>query len=85
MEDPMNTTDFIDRRVSRFFNEYNDEIEMEIIKYQDHYKVVVTICQEEAPYKDFIGIGTDRRGGRRAARKALKDLYLKAYCEETNH
>jgi len=80
----MNTTDYIDRRVSRFFNEYNDEIEMEIIKYQDHYKVVVTICQEEAPYNDFIGIGTDSLSGRRAARKALKNIYLKAYCEETN-
>jgi hypothetical protein len=45
MEDPMNTTNYIDQRVSRFFNEYNDEIEMEIIKYQDQYKVVVTICQ----------------------------------------
>lgn len=77
----MYTTEYIDRRISRFFNEYNDEIEMEIIKYQDHYKVVVTICQEEPPYKDFIGIGTDRRGVRSAARKALKDIYLKAYCE----
>lgn len=80
----MNTTEYIDRRVSRFLNEYNDEIEMEIIKYQDHYKVVVTICQEEAPYNDFIGIGTDRLSGRRAARKALKDIYLKAYCVVTN-
>jgi hypothetical protein len=30
----MNTTDYIDRRVSRFFYEYNDESEMEIIKYK---------------------------------------------------
>ncbi|MEH7885116.1 hypothetical protein V7654_12445 [Bacillus sp. JJ1609] len=57
----MNTTEYMERRVPRFFNEYNDEIEMEIIKYQDHFKVVVTICQEEPPYKDFIGIGTDCR------------------------
>lgn len=81
----MNTTDYIDRRVSRFFNEFNDEIEMEVIKYQNHHKVVVTICQEEAPYKDFIGIGADRWSGRRAARKALKDIYSKAYCEEKNY
>ena len=80
----MNTTDYINRRVSRFFNVYNDEIEMEIIKFQDQYKVVVTFCQEEAPYNDFIGIGFDWRSGRRAARKALKDIYSKAYCEETN-
>lgn len=85
MEDPMNTTDYINRRVSRFLNEYNDEIEMEIIKYQNHYKVVVTICQDEAPYKDFIGIGLDPRSGRRAARKALKDIYFKAYCEKTSY
>jgi hypothetical protein len=85
MEDSMNTTDYMNRRVSRFFNEYNDEIEMEIIKYQDHYKVVVTICQEEPPFKDFIGIGTDRRSGRSAARKALRDIYSKAYCEEPNY
>jgi hypothetical protein len=78
----MQTLDFIDRKVSRFINEYNDEIEMEIIKYQEHYKVVMTICQEEPPFKDFIGIGMDRRSGRRAARKALKGLYLEAYSEE---
>jgi hypothetical protein len=78
----MQTLDFIDRKVSRFINEYNDEIEMEFIKYQDHYKVVVTICQEEPPFKDSIGIGMDRRSGRRAARKALKGLYLEAYSEK---
>ena len=44
MENPyMNTLEYIDRSVSLLINEYNDEIEMEIIKYQDHYKVVVTI------------------------------------------
>jgi hypothetical protein len=75
----MNTLKYIDRSVSRLINEYNDEIEMEIIKYQDQYKVVVTICQEEPPNKDFIGVGTDRRSARRAARKALKDLYMEAY------
>jgi hypothetical protein len=79
MEDPMNTTDYIDRRVSRFFNEYNEEIEMEIIKFHDHYKVVVTICQEVPPYEDFIGIGTDRGSKRRAAKKALLELYREAY------
>jgi hypothetical protein len=55
---------------------------MEIIKYQDHYKVVVTISQEEPPYKDFIGIGTNRRSARVAARIALKDLYLEAYSTD---
>jgi hypothetical protein len=81
----MNPLEYIDRSVSRLINEYNDEIEMEIIKYQDHYKVVVTICQEEPPYKDFIGVGTDKRSARRAARKALKKIYLIAYSEEINH
>jgi hypothetical protein len=78
----MQAVDFIERKVSRFINEYNDEIEMEIIKYPNHYKVVVTICQEEPPYKDFIGVGTDKRSARRAARKALKGLYSEAFSEE---
>jgi shikimate kinase len=86
MENPyMNSLEYIDRSVSRLINEYNDEIEMEIIKYQDHYKVVVTICQEERPYKDFIASGTDKRSARRAARRALKGLYLEAYSVEKNH
>jgi hypothetical protein len=83
MENPyMYSIEYIDRSVSQLINEYNDEIEIEIIKYNDHYKVVVTICQEEQPYKDFIGVGTEERSARRAARKALKDLYLKVYIEE---
>jgi hypothetical protein len=86
MENPyMNSLEYIDRSVSRLINEYNDEIEMEIIKFQDHYKVVVTICQEEPPYNDFIGVGADKRSARRAARKALKGLYLKAYSDGKNH
>lgn len=80
----MNSLEYIDRSVSRLINDYNDEIEMEIIKYQNQYKVVVTICPEEPPYKDFIGIGTDRWSARRAARKALKGLYLEAYSEENS-
>jgi hypothetical protein len=80
----MHTLEFIDRKVSRFINEYNDEIEMEIIKYQDHYKVVVTICQDKPPFKDYLGIGIDSRSGRRAARMALKGLYLEAYSEGKN-
>jgi hypothetical protein len=81
----MYSLEYIGRSVSRLINEYTDEIEMEIIKYYDHYKVVVTICQEEPPYKDVIGVGTDRWSAKRAARKALKDLYLKAYSEEKSH
>lgn len=79
MEVTMQIVQIIERKVSRFNNEFNDEIEMEIIKYQDHYKVVVTICQEEPPFKDYIGIGMDRRSARRAARKALSNLYKEAY------
>jgi hypothetical protein len=78
----MQTVEIMEPKVSRFINEYNDEIEMEIIKYQDHYKVVVTVCQDKLPFKDFIGIGIDRRSGRRAARKALKGLYLEVYSEK---
>lgn len=54
---------------------------MEIIQFLDHYKVVVTICQEKPPYKDFIEIGTSRRSKRRAAKKALMELYREAYPE----
>jgi hypothetical protein len=81
MEEPMNTTEYIERRVSRLINEYDDEIEMEIIKYHDQYKVVVTICQQEQPYKDFIGIGTDCRSKRKAAKIALLELYREAYSD----
>ena len=77
----MYTIEYIDRSVSQLINEYNDEIEMEIIKYNNHYKVVVTICQEALPYNDFIGIGMDRRSKRRAAKKALMELYRQAYPE----
>ncbi|MBT2679269.1 hypothetical protein J7E38_09660 [Bacillus sp. ISL-35] len=75
----MYSIEYVERRVNRFTNEYNDEIEMEIIKYTNHFKVVVTICQEEPPYLDAIGVGTDRWSARRAARKALKDLYFNVY------
>jgi hypothetical protein len=75
----MYSIEYVDRRVTRFTNEYNDEIEMEIIKYNDHFKVVVTICQEEPPYMDAIGVGTDRWSARRAAKKALLILYRDAY------
>jgi hypothetical protein len=72
----MNSLEYIARSVSRLINEYN---EMEIIKYYDLYKVVMTICQEEPPFKDFIGVGMDRRCPRRAARKAMLELYQPAY------
>jgi hypothetical protein len=77
----MKTTDYINRTVSQLINEFDEEIEMEIIQYHDHYKVVVTICQEEPPFNDFIGIGTDRKSKRRAAKKALVELYREAYPE----
>lgn len=75
----MNSLEYVERSVSRIINEYNDEIEMEIIKFKDHYKVVVTICQEEPPYKDFIGTGKDKWSKRRAAKKALLELYKASY------
>jgi hypothetical protein len=77
----MNTTNYINRTVSQLINKIDEEIEMEIIQYHNHYKVVVTICQEEPPYKDFIGIGTDRKSKRRAAKKAFVELYREAYPE----
>ncbi len=71
----------INRKVSHLINEYDEEIEMEIIQLHDHYKVVVTICQEKPPYKDFIGIGTRRRSKKRVAKKAIMELYREAYPE----
>lgn len=52
-----NSLEYIDPSVSRLINEYNDEIEMEIIKYHDHYKVVVTICQEDPLIRFLLGLG----------------------------
>lgn len=68
------------RRVLQIVNEHGDEIEMEMIKYKDLSHAIVTICQEEPPFKDYIaeGFAKSERG---AAREALIELYQKAYSK----
>lgn len=63
----------------QFVNEYGDEIEMEIIHFRDQYKVIVNICQDEPPFKDYSAIGIDTHSKRLAAKKALIKLYKRAY------
>lgn len=70
---------FLSREVTQLVNDVGDEIELEIIQYDDHFSVTATICQEEPPYKDYIGSGSDTDSKREAMRKALKKLYLQAY------
>ena len=66
---------FISREVVLLTNEHNDEIEMEIVQFHNHYHVYATICNESG---DFDGEGRDLTE-REAARKALKELYHNAY------
>ncbi|MFY0761460.1 hypothetical protein AB1K32_21940 [Metabacillus dongyingensis] len=69
---------YCSRRVLQIVNEQSDEIGLEMIKYINHWHAVTTICQEEPPFKDYIADGIDQ-SKRGAARKALRELYLKTY------
>lgn len=40
------------RRVLHVVNEHDDEMEIETVKFKDHWHVIITICQEEPPFKD---------------------------------
>ena len=44
----------ISRRVTQSVNEHGDEIELETIRFQYHYRAFATICQDHAPFKDFL-------------------------------
>ncbi|WP_338788149.1 hypothetical protein [Metabacillus sp. FJAT-53654] len=68
---------YISRKVSQSVNEHGDELET--IKYQDHYHAIVTICQDKPPYNDYFVEVKDYYSEKRAARKALKELYRQAY------
>jgi len=65
---------FISREVIHLINEHNDEIEMEIGQFHNHFYVYATICNESG---DLNVDGKDL--DERAARKALKELYHQAY------
>ncbi|MCM3652922.1 hypothetical protein [Metabacillus litoralis] len=69
----------ISQRVTQLVNEHGDEIELETIRFKDHYRAVATICQDKEPFKDFFAEAVDHHSERDAARKALKKLYKKAY------
>lgn len=68
------------RRVLQVMNEHGDEMEIETIKYKDHWHAITTICQEQSPYKDYIAEGIDL-SERGAVRKALRKLYQQAYSK----
>ncbi len=71
--------EYVSREIRQLFNEFGDEIELEIIRYNDHYNITATICQDEPPFKDYIGIGKDGNNRRKAIQKALKELHLHTY------
>ena len=48
--------EYLAREVKLFLNKLGDEIELEILQYADHYKVVATICEDHPPYRDYIAI-----------------------------
>jgi len=66
---------FIAREVILLTNEHNDEIEMEIVQFHNHFYVYATICNGRG---DYHGEGRDFNE-REAASKALKELYRQAY------
>lgn len=77
----MKTADLTSWTATQFKNEYNDEIEMEIIRFSNHYQVTVNICDNQPPFRDITVTATHPRSKRKAAHKALKELYELAYPE----
>ena len=67
---------YISREVKQIINEHADEIEIEIVQFHSHWYVYATICNE---FGDFDGEGRDLDDEREAARKALEELYGRAY------
>jgi hypothetical protein len=74
---------YISRELKQIVNERDDEIELEIIEFHDHYIVIATICEEKPPYKDYLAEGISYVSKKEAARKALTDLYRQAYSRPT--
>lgn len=77
----MKTIDNIPWEVTQFTNKYGDEIEMDIIQYPTEYQVTVNICDEKPPYRDITTTGTHPKSKRKAAKKAMIELYKQAYPE----
>lgn len=67
--------------VMQFINEYGDEIEMDIIRYQNEYQVTVNICDDKPPFRDYTVTATDLHSKKKAAKKALLELYHQAYSD----
>ncbi|TDL78988.1 hypothetical protein [Peribacillus frigoritolerans] len=67
------------RRVLQIVNEHGDEMEIETISLKNHWHVIITICQEKPPFREYLAEGIDHKSEKAAARKALKKLYQKAY------
>lgn len=70
---------YLSREVTQTINEVGEVIEWEIIQYDDHYSVTATICQEQPPFKDYLGSGRGRYNKSKAMKQALEDLYVQAY------
>ncbi|MCM3443080.1 hypothetical protein [Metabacillus halosaccharovorans] len=71
----MDVKDILSSRVIHFASMFNEEVELGVIQYPDHYYVYASICNDRG---EFLGVGKDLVE-RDAARKALKELYVNAY------
>lgn len=71
----MDVKDIISSRVIHFASMFNEEVELGVIQYPDHYYVYASICNDRG---EFLGRGIDKVE-RDAARQALKELYVNAY------
>jgi hypothetical protein len=76
------TQNYISREVLQIVNEHGDEIELETIQFDDHYRAIATICQDQTPSKDYIGFGHDTVSERNAIEEALRELYQNTYNYE---
>lgn len=65
--------------VFQYTNKFEDEVEVEIIKFPNRIFATANICKENPPFTDITGVGTDLWNKRMAVKKAIQDLHQKAY------
>lgn len=67
---------YISRRVTIKVNEHGDEIELEILKFDE--SAMAIICREKPPFKDYLAEAKNQFKNL-TARKALNEPYPQAY------
>ena len=85
--------DFLSGEVRVTTNKLGDEIELAIFRFEDHYKVYATLCDDHPPFRDITTLGEiyfsrlrskhgSRQSRMKAIKMALKELYMQAYDME---